>query len=63
MQEAFYDKTTTRLLEIDYHHTMPWNKEDVYDLGRLIMEVYDNKSQREIRHYWFGLNVHASFAK
>lgn len=47
MQEAFYDKTTTRLLEIDYHHAMPWNKEDIYNLARLIMEVYDNKSESQ----------------
>jgi len=49
MQEAFYDKTTTRLLEIDYHHAMPWNKKDVDDLARLIMEVYDNKSESRAR--------------
>ena len=39
MQQAFYDKTTTRLLEIDYHHAMPWHRKDVDDLAKLIMEV------------------------
>lgn len=41
MHDTFYDKTTTRELEIDYHHAMPWNKKDVDDFLGLIKEVYE----------------------
>ena len=49
MQEAFHDRTTARLLEIDHHLAMPWNKKDLDDLARLIMEVSDDKSESRAR--------------
>ena len=39
MKETFYNAEKARLLEIDYHHAMPWNKKDVGDLAGMIMEA------------------------
>lgn len=39
MKETFYYAEKARLLEIDYHHAMPWIKKDVEDLARMIMQA------------------------
>ena len=36
---ASYDAAAVTLLEIDYHHAMPWFKEDTLQLANLIRKM------------------------
>lgn len=38
----FYEPGTTRLLEINYHHAMPWEKSDVAQFSEMLKTLYDN---------------------
>ena len=38
---TFYEAESTRLLEIDYHHAMPWEKSDVLELAEMMTELYN----------------------
>jgi Serine hydrolase (FSH1) len=37
----FYDQKSSRLLEIDYHHAMPWFKADLMKLVRGIESIHE----------------------
>ncbi|TVY64178.1 putative esterase azaC [Lachnellula suecica] len=38
--KTYYDAKTTKLMEIDYHHAMPWNKEDLEGFAGFLREAY-----------------------
>ncbi|PYI09249.1 hypothetical protein BO78DRAFT_363430 [Aspergillus sclerotiicarbonarius CBS 121057] len=38
--ETYYDPKTKRLYEVDYHHAMPWVKEEVDQLAQHIRQMY-----------------------
>ncbi|KAL5337455.1 serine hydrolase FSH [Aspergillus crustosus] len=38
--QKYYDPTTAKLYEINYHHAMPWVKAESEELARLIKELY-----------------------
>ncbi|KAE9366994.1 hypothetical protein N431DRAFT_385113 [Stipitochalara longipes BDJ] len=39
---AYYDQTTARLLEIDYHHAMPWFRADLMKFVDGIKSIYED---------------------
>ena len=39
MLSTCYDAKTAKLMEIDYHHAMPWNKADVDGFVNAILEL------------------------
>jgi hypothetical protein len=38
----FYDQSSARLFEIDYHHAMPWNREDLHQFARLVKAIFQD---------------------
>ncbi|PWY76121.1 hypothetical protein BO94DRAFT_538500 [Aspergillus sclerotioniger CBS 115572] len=38
--ETYYDSKSKRLYEVDYHHAMPWVKEEVEQLAHRIRQIY-----------------------
>ena len=36
---SFYDQSTTKLWDIDYHHAMPWLKSDVIRFAQMIKQM------------------------
>ncbi|PYH92391.1 hypothetical protein BO71DRAFT_357385 [Aspergillus ellipticus CBS 707.79] len=38
--ETYYDSKAKRLYEVNYHHAMPWVKEEVEQLAYLIRQIY-----------------------
>ena len=39
---TFFDRSTTTLFEIDYHHAMPWNRPDLNQFAKLVKEIYEH---------------------
>lgn len=39
---TFYDQDTTRLLEINYHHALPWERSDNAEFADMILELYND---------------------
>jgi hypothetical protein len=39
---AYYDRKTARLLEIDYHHAMPWFRADLMKFVDGIESIYED---------------------
>ncbi|KAK4696841.1 hypothetical protein P7C71_g1153, partial [Lecanoromycetidae sp. Uapishka_2] len=39
---TFYEADSTRLLEINYHHAMPWEQSDIAEFAKMIMELYQD---------------------
>jgi hypothetical protein len=39
---TFYDRKTSRLLEIDYHHAMPWFRADLMKLVGGMESIYED---------------------
>ncbi|TVY44760.1 Esterase [Lachnellula subtilissima] len=37
---TYYDPQTTKLMEIDYHHAMPWNHDDLHGFGKFLRDAY-----------------------
>ncbi|TVY13070.1 putative esterase azaC [Lachnellula arida] len=37
---TYYDPQTTKLMEIDYHHAMPWNHEDLHGFVKFLKDAY-----------------------
>jgi len=42
---AYYDQKTTRLLEINYHHAMPWFRADLMKLVDGIESIYQDPKE------------------
>ncbi len=39
---TFFEPESTRLLEIDYHHAMPWEKSDSLQFAEMVTELYND---------------------
>ena len=37
---TYYDPKKTKLMEIEYHHAMPWNKEDLFGFIKFLEDAY-----------------------
>lgn len=37
---AYYEPSKAQLYEIEYHHAMPWVREEVQHFGELIRKMY-----------------------
>lgn len=42
MMATYYDPKTVKLMEIDYHHAMPWNKEDIESFVKFVRDAYES---------------------
>ncbi|KAE8380334.1 serine hydrolase FSH [Aspergillus bertholletiae] len=42
---TYYEPSTTKLYEVDYHHAMPWYRHEVLQLADLIREMYRETSR------------------
>ena len=40
---TFYEPEITRLLEINHHHAMPWEKSEILELAEMMTELYNEK--------------------
>jgi hypothetical protein len=38
---TYYDPKTTKVMEIDYHHAMPWNKDDLTGFTKFVRDAYN----------------------
>lgn len=38
--KTYYDPTTARVLEINYHHAMPWHQKDVLKFSEMFRQIY-----------------------
>lgn len=38
--KTYFDPQTRRVLEVDYHHAMPWVRSEVQQLASMIRELY-----------------------
>ncbi|TVY47972.1 putative esterase [Lachnellula occidentalis] len=43
---TYYDPQTTKLMEIDYHHAMPWNRDDLYAFAKFLRDAYSATQSR-----------------
>lgn len=42
---TFYESSTSKVYEVDYHHAMPWYKHEVQRLAELIRELYKESNR------------------
>lgn len=45
--KTWYDPATARLLEINYHHAMPWHRADVISFSEALRKIYKDSVKRK----------------